>query len=503
MPETPAQGKPSAWWLGTLPWPADLYTFPDRRDCRLFFADGVVLRHNHACSDPLSRRRLMAVSAQMPEGQEAPKEQGVAATVTARRLYECHDCGQMQIMPALPAGARAVCVRCDAVLRHTRRDPLLLPLALNISALILFLLGATLTLMSVSTAGQQRVAELVTGPVEMQQYGLWEISLVVLVTTVVAPLARVLCMLAVLLGLRLRRPPAELRSIFAWVEHLRPWSMLEIYLLGLFVAYVRLRGMAVVDLGPAIFALGALMVVMVLADFMLDSQAVWEAMEPRNRRLRRTLDANPATADRPAPNLRRWRIGCDTCGLVSRAAPGMRCSRCGFRLHDRRPASLQRTWAFALAAVVLYIPANVYPVLTVMRLGSGEPSTILGGVRELLEVGMWPLAALVFFASVAVPVLKLVGLGVLLITTYTGTDWALRDRTVLYRIVDAIGRWSMIDIFMESILVALVQFGQIASVYPGPGAIAFAAVVILTMLAARSFDPRLMWDSARSRADLA
>jgi paraquat-inducible protein A len=296
------------------------------------------------------------------------------------------------------------------------------------------------------------------------------------------------------------RPPAELRAIYAWVEHLRPWSMVEIYLLGLLVAYVRLSGMAVVDLGPAVFALGGLMVIMVLADYTLDDQAVWEAMEPRNRRQRRTLDLNPATADRPAANQHRWRIGCDTCGLVSRAAPGMRCSRCGLRLRDRIPASLQRTWAFALAALVLYIPANIYPVLTVVRLGADQPSTILGGVRELIEADMWPLAALVFFASVAVPVLKLIGLGILLISTHTGTSWGLHDRTILYRVVDAVGRWSMIDIFMESILVALVQFGQLASVYPGPGAIAFAAVVILTMLAARSFDPRLMWDSARARA---
>ncbi len=416
------------------------------------------------------------------------------AVMTAARLYECPDCGQMQILPPLPGGVRAVCLRCEAVLRHTRRDPLLLPLALNLSALILFGLGATLTIMSVSTAGQQRLAGLVSGPTELEQYGLWEISLVVLITTVAAPLARILCMIAVLIGLRLPRPPAELRSIYAWVAHLRPWSMVEIYLLGLFVAYVRLSGMAIVDLGPAIYALGGLMVVMVLADYTLDDQAVWEAMEPPNRRRRRTLDTNPATH----PN--RWRIGCDTCGLVSRSAPGVRCSRCGFRLHERKPGSIQRTWAFAIAAVVLYIPANIYPVLTVVRLGAGDPSTILGGVQELAEIGMWPLAALVFFASVAVPVLKLVGLGILLISTHTGTGWALHDRTVLYRIVDAIGRWSMIDIFMESILVALVQFGQLASVYPGPGAVAFAAVVILTMLAAHSFDPRLMWDNARHRA---
>ena len=388
-------------------------------------------------------------------------------------------------------------------MRHTRRDPLSLPLALNVSAIVLFFLGATLTLIAVSTAGQERIAGLVSGPNEMEQYGLWEISLVVLITTVAAPLARVLCMLAVLSGLRLKRPPAELREIYAWVEHLRPWSMVEIYLLGFFVAYVRLSGMTTVNLGPAVWALGALMVIMVLADYMLDGQAVWEAMEPPNRRRRRALDVNPATSDRPAVNVHRWRIGCDTCGLVSRAAPGVRCSRCGFRLRVRKPDPIRRTWAFAISAMVLYIPANTYPVLTVVRLGAGQPSTILGGVKELLQLGMWPLAALVFFASVAVPVLKLIGLAALLISTQCGTGWALRDRTVLYRVVDAIGRWSMIDIFMESILVGVVQFGKIASVYPGPGAVAFAAVVILTMLAAHSFDPRVMWDSAQEKVEAA
>ena len=426
-----------------------------------------------------------------------------APETTAPRLSECHDCGQMQILPALPAGARVVCLRCDAVLRHTRRDPLLLPLALNSSALILFVLGASLTLMSVTNAGQQQAAELTSGPVALEQYGLWEVSVVLIVTTLAAPLARVVGMLTVLLGLRQQRPPRALRAIYAWVERIRPWSMVEVYLLGLFVAYVRLTGMTTAELGPAAYALGGLMVIMVLADYTLDHQAVWEAMEPPNRRRRRTLDTNPATLDHEAPNKHRWRIGCDTCGLVSRAAPGMRCSRCGFRLHERKPGSIQRTWAYAIAAMVLYIPANLYPVLTVIKLGAGHPSTILGGVQELVDAGMWPLAALVFFASIVVPVLKLIGLGVLLVATQKGTAWALDDRTVLYRIVDAIGRWSMIDIFMASILVAVVQFGKLASVYPGPGAVAFAAVVILTMLAAQSFDPRLMWDTARSRTETA
>ena len=137
-------------------------------------------------------------------------------------------------------------------------------------------------------------------------------------------------------------------------------------------------------------------------------------------------------------------------------------------------------------------------MLTVVQLGAGQPSTILGGVRELLSGGQWPLAALVFFASIVVPMLKLVGLVILLTSIQRRRQGRLRDRTLLYRIVDAIGRWSMIDIFMASLLVALVQFGALVTIDPGTGAIAFAGVVILTMFAARAFDPRLMWDVAES-----
>ncbi len=144
---------------------------------------------------------------------------------------------------------------------------------------------------------------------------------------------------------------------------------------------------------------------------------------------------------------------------------------------------------------VLYVPANYYPVLTVVQLGAGAPSTILGGVEELLASRMYPLAALVFFASIAVPMLKLVGLTIMLVMTQTERSALLRDRTRLYHFVRWIGRWSMIDIFMEALLGALVRFGTVITIQPGIGAVAFCGVVILTMLAAESFDPRLMWDA--------
>jgi paraquat-inducible protein A len=410
---------------------------------------------------------------------------------TRPHLLECHDCGTIQRLPAMPPGARAVCPLCDAHLRHTRIDPFGVPLALHLTALVMFGIGTIWTLMSVSTAGQFRDANLLTGPEQLRSFGLWELALVVLFTTVAAPLLRILCMIAVLVGLRARHRPPGIRLIYSWVEHLRPWSMVEIFLLGLFVAYVRLSGIAHIDLGPALLALGTLTLTTLAADVMLDEHAVWEALDTR------------MTHHAPSASLlgaHMVRMGCDTCRLIIRGRDGALCPRCGFTLHHRKPSSLSRTWALLLASMVLYVPANTFPVLTVIRFGAGEPSTILQGVRELMEVGEWPLALLVFFASVAVPVLKIVSLILLLVTTMTRIRMHRRDRTVLYRIIDAIGRWSMIDIFMESILVALVQFGAVVTIIPGPGAIAFAAVVILTMFAARSFDPRLIWDNADQSA---
>ena len=193
-------------------------------------------------------------------------------------------------------------------------------------------------------------------------------------------------------------------------------------------------------------------------------------------------------------------IGCETCGLVCDGAEGDECPRCETVLVRRKRQSIARSTSFLVAAAVMYIPANLYPVLTVIRLGRGSPSTILGGVQELVEYRMWPLAVLVFTASILVPMLKLVGLTILLVSTRRRTATRLLDRTRLYRIVDVIGRWSMIDVFMVSLLTALVRMGLIGSVTPGYGAVFFASVVVLTMLSSINFDPRVMWDAAESGA---
>ena len=154
-----------------------------------------------------------------------------------------------------------------------------------------------------------------------------------------------------------------------------------------------------------------------------------------------------------------------------------------------------------MAAFILYIPANIFPVMAVYVLGDGHPHTIMGGVIDLAHKGVYPLAVLVFMASVAVPMLKLLGLSYLCWSVKQRSNKSLSERIKLYRIIEYVGRWSMIDIFMVSILIALVQLGAIATIEPGAGATAFAAVVIITMIASSSFDPRLMWDAAEQNKD--
>ncbi|MEX3773859.1 paraquat-inducible protein A [Pseudomonas sp. MYb118] len=195
---------------------------------------------------------------------------------------------------------------------------------------------------------------------------------------------------------------------------------------------------------------------------------------------------------------------CTECHELNRQEAGTDeqvCTRCGARVHARRPNSIVRTWALLITAAILYIPANVLPIMTVRSLGQGDPSTIMSGVIQLVQHGMIPIAAVVFIASILVPTFKLVGIALLLFSVQRHQPLSARQRIWMYRFIEFIGRWSMLDIFVIAILVAVVNFGRLASVEANLGAIAFASVVILTMLAAVTFDPRLIWDNTESDDD--
>jgi len=190
-------------------------------------------------------------------------------------------------------------------------------------------------------------------------------------------------------------------------------------------------------------------------------------------------------------------IACRTCGLVSRRLRTLsegRCKRCASAVYARLPRSSEKTLAWLLAGLLLYVPANVLPVIYTSRVGGGEPSTILGGIVGFWQAGAWDIAALIFLASVVVPATKFLALGLLLWTTRQGSDWRRPERARLYRLLEIVGYWSMLDVVVVALTTALLQFKTFGMAEPRAGIVFFCAVVVTTMIAAMSFDPRRIWD---------
>ncbi|WP_233552988.1 paraquat-inducible protein A [Teichococcus wenyumeiae] len=396
-------------------------------------------------------------------------------------------------MPHVSAGVDSRCPRCDAVLRRHRESPLHTPLALALTSLMLCIVTLTTPFLTVRLLGQSRESHVESGAWAFADDGLWILSLVLMATVALVPVLRLSLRLTVLGGLLTRQPPPWLGAPLRWHEHLGAWSMLEVFLFGALVSYTRLVDLADVQLGPAVYGLAAVVVAMVAADASFEPQAVWDALESRGI----MAPSPPIKAQRPSAARKPQRlISCHCCRRVAPAREGEACLRCGTPLHHRKRNSTGRSWALIIAASILYVPANLYPVMNIVTFGQGGPHTIMGGVVEFIETGFWPLALIVFTASIAVPVLKLVGLAVMLICIRQGSTRGLRLRTRLFRWIEILGRWSMIDVFVVAVLIALVRFGIVASITAEVGAACFGCVVILTMLAAEAFDPRLMWDAA-------
>jgi paraquat-inducible protein A len=398
---------------------------------------------------------------------------------------ECDQCGLISQLPRMRPELVADCPRCHHTLWRMRRHPFQLPIACGLAALLFYLYAIIAPFLEITAYGRFQLAELETGPVQLSLQGFELVGALVLAVTVIFPGAKLGIMLVTLMGLDTGLLPARLlKAIFRIYRPIGPWAMIDVYLLGFLVAYTRLTAIAEVHLDTALYSLIGLMISMAAADAALDTEAVWRALDEAE--------------DRPEPLGTQGAslIGCHCCGLVNREDEGAHCHRCRATLRFRKPNSISRSWAFVLAAVLLYIPANVYPVMIITQLLETRPFTIMGGIVELADYGLWPLALLVFLASITIPLMKLLTLGYMLITTQLGSAEHLLGRTVAFRIIEFIGRWSMIDVFMISILVALVRFGQFANIQADLGAPCFAGVVVLTMFAAECFDPRLMWDAA-------
>jgi paraquat-inducible protein A len=413
-------------------------------------------------------------------------------------IIACPECDLLQADAPLAAGSTLRCRRCHAELRRSRANGPEYALAFTFASAVLLVISNLFPIVGLSFNGNL-VQTTLAGAVRMlYEHGTWPLALLVALTTIVTPVLQIISMLWLLLPLRFGGVPWRAAAGFRLFQLARPWGMTEVLILGLLVALVKLAHIAKVVPGTALWSFIALMLLLAAASAAFDPREAWARITERRHNarawrlppLRRRRGAITAAAHGLAL--------CEECGLLTRQPAGggkHSCPRCNAPLHLRKPASLSRTWAYLVAAMVLYIPANVLPVMDTSSLFGTQKDTIMSGVVYLWVSGSWPLAVLVFIASIVVPMLKIIGIAYLALSTQLRSQWLPGQRTSVYRVIELIGRWSMLDIYVITMLVALVQFQALATITAGPASIAFGAVVVLTLLAAMAFDPRLIWDA--------
>ncbi len=402
------------------------------------------------------------------------------------KIIACHECDHFYSYEVIPVGAKANCHHCGNLLYRHIPDSINRSLALYLTALILFFIANVFPFLSLELGGRVVENILFSSSWAMYELGMGELGALIFLTSILFPFIVIVGKLYLLIPARLGTVAPFMSQVYRVVNCIAPWSLVGVFMLGALISIVKLQDLANVVTGPSLIALALLLLVYSAAQANFNPHDLWSLLDHRSSEITKEDFASHKI------------LNCHTCGFLSRhTGENQNCIRCYSPLHHRKHNSLEVTWALLIAAFVMLIPANVYPVMTVIRFGQGEPSTILSGVLHLIESGMWGLAMIVFVASIVVPVMKLIILIFLLISVQKKSIWRPRDRTLLYRVTEVVGAWSMVDIFLVGLLSSLVSLDALSTIRPGIGAIFFAAVVVITMFAAHSFDPRLIWDQVK------
>jgi len=395
----------------------------------------------------------------------------------------CHDCGELQKVVAISPEHKLECVNCESVLHSGHGSWLQLACALAVTAAILFVCSISLPFITLEVGSQSQTATILDGFWALLARDQWLLAGVVIATLFIYPLFEVFAFLYLLIpySLNVRLPGQGM--VLRWLIQVQSWSMLEVFMLSVLVASVKLADMAILHMESGFYVFSALVAVLILAWVKMDRSKLWSWINPNNYFTR--VDGEHV-------------YDCRICkAMVGEhiVEHDKHCPRCESEMHKRIPKSLEKTTALLIAATILYIPANVLPIMTYATLGEVGTDTIFSGVIELMAAGLWGIAIVVFVASIVVPMTKIFILAYLVWSVKSGMKTGLKQRAWLFRFTELIGRWSMVDVFVVTMLVALVQFGFVYTVEPEGAIIAFGAVVVLTMVAAESFDPRLLWDA--------
>lgn len=409
--------------------------------------------------------------------ESSPHTQALPST----EQLACHECDLLVELRQFKEGCKASCPRCGYILTAKHINASQRVVAFSFSSLIFLFLSFLFPFLTFSAQGQERAVTLVQSISVMVDEGYITLAIVLFFVTVAFPLAYLISIFYSYLSLSLTKPLRGTQSSLKLIGFLRHWSMAEIFLIGILVSFIKIASLAEVELGLSFWSFVLFILSMSAAIVHTDQHQAWSI-------LKRKLGVTKERQHVAQPHL-----GCHTC-LTINDKDKARCVTCDSALHKRNKNSIQTTWALLITSVILYLPANFLPIMRTNFLGEETANTILGGVVVLWQHGSYPIALIIFIASVLVPVGKIVALGLLCLTAQSAQKTSKYQKAKLYRWTELVGRWSMVDVFVVAILVALIKLGNIMSIYPGGGALAFALMVIVTVLAAISFDPRLIWD---------
>jgi paraquat-inducible protein A len=379
---------------------------------------------------------------------------------------QCHECALTVKLPVLKESQKAQCPRCGYTLSAIHRNANERIVAFAITALIFLLASLPFTFLSFSANGLENHFNAMTSFIILIDNNYQLLALIEFFTIFAIPTVVLLALIYLLIPLNKGLYPKYGGRVLALVFKLLPWCMVEIFLIGTLVSLIKIISMADIELGLSFYAFILFTLSMTLVVLHIDkhelSQLLAKVEKAHNIEIRQSHTK------------------------IAQEDP------------IKQALSVQKTWALLLTAVVFYIPANTLPIMTTHFLGQDDPSTIIGGVILLWNLGSYPIAAIIFIASVVIPVAKILVLAWLNYSVQKQSDRLNLERIKWYRMAEFIGRWSMIDVFVVIILASLIQLGPAMSITPGAATLAFSGLVIVTMLAAMSFEPQLIWKNIKN-----
>jgi paraquat-inducible protein A len=401
------------------------------------------------------------------------------------RIALCRECDWLMRIPPRAAGEAAHCPRCHHHIACAPQRDMQRPLAWATATLIMLALVFGFDFLSFSTRGIGHTMSFVDAASALAGYDYPSLAALVLITTAGLPALYLLALvyLCSAAGKASRRGFAI--ALARRLRPLEPWMMTDVFIVGVLVSLIKIVTLAEIHIGPSFVAFCLYAALLLRTLTLVDWTTLWDRLAP--------LADEPPPIETARTGASQRLVICRGCDTPFRDELGHDCPRCGRRHLHYGLDRLQLTWALLVSAILLYIPANLYPIMSTTSLGSTEPQTIIGGVLHLVHTGSWPIALVIFVASVIVPISKIVALGWLCLAANHGWHDDSRAQMRLYRLTEKIGRWSMIDVFVVAVLAALVRAGALMAIEPGPAALSFAAVVVVTMIAALTFDTRRLW----------